>query len=321
MSAPLPSLGVVIVSYQTRDLLDDCLRSVFAALAARQDGRAQVWVVDNASTDGSAALVRERHPEARLVALERNVGFTAGNNRLLGPWARDAASCPERILLLNPDAALLPGSLEALEAALSAREDAAVVGPALAFPDGRFQHAAFRFPGLVQTALDLWPMPRLAEHPINGRYPMARYEAGTPFPVDFVLGACMLLRGRALREVGPLDEGFFMYCEEIDWCRRALQAGWRSYCVPDARVLHHGGAASGRVSARSFRLKWESRLRYARKHEPAWKAAAMAALVRAGMRAQLRRDARAGLEDAERARRAEACRAVLAAARRPGRAA
>ncbi len=316
MDAPAqpPDLGVVIVSYDTWPLLDACLRSLGAALDA--DGlHAEVWVVDNGSPDGSAALAGAHHPWARVVAAGRNLGFTAANNVVLRRWASGAAACPPWVLVLNPDTEVPPGALAALVAALAADPRAAVAGPALAYPDGRFQHAAFRFPGLAQTALDLWPVGRWMDGVVNGRYPRAAYDAGRPFAVDAVLGACMLVRGAALRAVGPLDEGFFLYCEELDWCRRFRAAGWRCLCVPAARVVHHGGASTGQVRAWSFAALWRARRRYFALHGGAWTRRAVDGLLRLALAERSwreRRAVRAGRLAAEAAAaRAAAYRAIL----------
>lgn len=315
-----PTLGIVIVSYNTRDLLAACLDS----LRADVDGggpAARVHVVDNASDDGSAAMVAERFPWVSLTVLDSNRGFTAGNNVLLAPWARGEAGTPDWALLLNPDTEVRPGALRTLLAAAEADPTVAVAGPALLYPDGRFQHAAFGFPGFLQAALDLFPPrgrigQRLLESRLNGRYDRRLYRAGRPFQVDFVLGACLLARTAAMRRVGPLDEGYFMYAEEVDWCRRFAQAGWRRICVPSAVVLHHGAAASSQFRARSWSILWRSRRRYLRLHEAAWRAAAVDLLLSWAVRRLRRDDAHAttrGLLGAdERALREAAYTAALA---------
>lgn len=305
----------MIVSHDTWPLLDACLRSLRAALD--HDGlSAEVWVVDSGSADGSAGLAAARHPWARVVDAGRNLGFTAANNRVLGPWIAGGAACPPWILLLNPDTEVAPGALGALAAALAADPRAAVAGPSLTYPDGRFQHAAFRFPGVIQTALDLWPVGRWMDSVANGRYPRAVYAAGRPFAVDAVLGACMLVRGTALRAVGALDEGFFLYCEELDWCRRFRAAGWRCLCVPRARVVHHGGASTGQVRAWSFAALWRSRRRYFALHGGRCQRLAVDGLIRLALAERAWRDrraARAGrLTAGEAAARAAAYRAILA---------
>jgi N-acetylglucosaminyl-diphospho-decaprenol L-rhamnosyltransferase len=294
------SLAVVIVSFNTRDLLDACLTALSADVHATEiDGQpihAATWVVDNASADGSADMVAMRHPQVHVLALDTNLGFTAANNLVLDRWVEHpdvnldpsaAKFAPDRrpdfVLLLNPDTEIQPGAIAALIRALQAAPDAAVAGPRLAYGDGRFQHGAFRFPGIIQTWLDLFPVARLSESRLNGRYPRAIYERGRPFGVDFVLGACMLVRGTALGAVGPLDTGFFMYCEEIDWCRRFRAAGWRTLCVPAALVVHHAGASTRQFRGPTFTALWRSRRRYFAKHAPRGKRVIIDAIIRLGL--------------------------------------
>ncbi|HYN87739.1 MAG TPA: glycosyltransferase family 2 protein, partial [Ardenticatenaceae bacterium] len=164
------------------------------------------------------------------------------------------------------------------------------VGPALCYANGRLQHSAFAFPGLVQILLDLFPShPRLLESRINGRYPRAAYSADRPFQVDMLLGAALMARGETLAQVGLLDEGYFMYAEELDWCRRAKQAGWGIEVVPSARVVHHEGQSTRQFREAMFVALWRSRLRYYQKFEPPIYVALVRRLVRAGMAWQARR--------------------------------
>jgi hypothetical protein len=317
-----PTLGVVIVSYNTRALLEACLDALHVDLeVAGLDQRCDVWVVDNASADGSADLVRQRYPWVRLEPLADNRGFTAANNLALRHWLAAGDGGPAWLLLLNPDTAVRPGAIATLIAALEAAPDAAMAGPALVYPNGDFQHAAFHFPGVVQTWLDLVPIARLADSRFNGRYPRARYSAGQPFDVDFVLGACMLLRRTAVQRVGPLDERYFMYCEEIDWCRRLRAAGWRTLCVPGATVLHHGGASTAQFQAFSFVQLWRSRRRYFAQHGGPVQRALVGAALRVGLALRAARDrhaARTGTLSAEECtRRVTAYRQVLADPGRP----
>jgi N-acetylglucosaminyl-diphospho-decaprenol L-rhamnosyltransferase len=310
-----PALGVVIVSFNTCTLLDRCLTSLGAEVA-RLGLSSETWVVDNASTDGSAEMVVAHHPWVRVEALASNLGFAAGNNRVLQRWLDEPAARPTWCLLLNPDTELRPGALEALIGALEPDVAAAVAGPALVYPDGRFQHGAFRFPGLAQTALDLFPIARLMDTRVNGRYPRQRYARGRAFAVDFTLGACMLVRAYAMARVGPLDEGFFMYCEEVDWARRFRDAGYRTLCVPSAVVVHHAGASTAQIRDAMFTALWRSRLRYFAKHASPARRALLVAVVRTGLVGQTLLDryavARGHLTAADRARRAAAYRAVLA---------
>ncbi len=283
---PNPLLAVIIVSWNVRDLLGACLRSLQADLA--QTGfSADIWVVDNHSTDGTPEWVARTFPAVRLIARRDNPGFAAANNQALRAALETAPS--HYFWLLNPDTEVLPGATAALIAAMEAHPYVGVAGAKLLYPDGSLQHSAFRFPGLVQLAFDLFPMPaRLYETPLNGRYPRRLYEAESPFFVDHPLGAAMMVRKEAVEQVGLLDEEYRIYCEEIDWCWRMRRAGWRALCVPAARVVHHAGRSTGQVPLSSFVNLWASRARlYARHHGPATRYLARI-LVRAGMRRRLR---------------------------------
>jgi N-acetylglucosaminyl-diphospho-decaprenol L-rhamnosyltransferase len=211
----------------------------------------EVVVVDNASSDGSADAVAAQFPSVTLVRSSRNIGFAAGVNRA----AQEANS--QALLVLNADARLDHGALDLLLEFLDAHPRAALVAPALCYPDGRAQSSAFTFPGLLQTALDLFPVERLMETPLNGRI-----KATAPRQIDVALGACMLIRRAAWDDVGPLDEGYFMYVEEVDWCRRARQRGWQIWQQPVARAIHHSGLATRQRPDAMFAELWRSRLRY-----------------------------------------------------------
>ncbi len=281
-------LAVVIVSWNVRGLLADCLRSLFSDIE-RSNLQAQVWVVDNGSADGTPEMVTATFPAVRLIASRENLGFVRGNNLALRQINSPTPKPPDYVWLLNPDTEVQPGATAALLAALKSDPQTGVVGPKLLYPDGSLQHSAFRFPGLIQLIFDLFPLPaRLYETPLNGRYPRRFYEGESPFPIDHPLGAAMMVRAETITEVGLLDEGYWMYCEEIDWCWRMRQAHWHIYCVPAARVVHHAGQSSGQVRISSFVNLWTSRARlYARHHGPLTRRLARA-LVRAGMQRQMR---------------------------------
>jgi hypothetical protein len=252
----LPDLSVVIVSFNVQDLLRACLESV---QCARSD--IEIIVVDNASSDGSAEMVRQEFPHVHLIANETNAGFAAANNQGI------RASRGRHLLLLNPDTEILGGALARLVGFLDHHPDYAVAGAGLVYPDGSFQHSAFRFPGALQSVLDFFPINhRLANSRLNGRYPRAWYERGQPFDIDHPLGACLAVRREAIDQVGLLDEGFFMYCEEIDWCWRMREAGWKIVCVPAAQVVHHAGASTRQFRDEMFVALWRSRFRLFEKH-------------------------------------------------------
>jgi len=308
------TLAVVIVSYNVRELLGRCLESVFASAARSPDWlRVDVLVVDNASQDGSPQMVAQEFPQVRLMALDENLGFAGANNRALralgfgeasplpqpltwlsssplhewrGEGVASSASrgrgevrkgeAPDLVLLLNPDTELVDDALGRMAAFLRDHPRAGACGAHLRYGDGRFQHGAFRFPGLMQVALDLLPwdqapglrrlLPRLLDSRLNGRYPRRLWEGQEPFPVDFVLGAALMVRAEAMHQVGLLDEGYFMYCEEMDWCLRLGEAGWTVHALPGARVIHHEGQSSRQIPWTSFRRLWRSRFRFYAKH-------------------------------------------------------
>jgi len=293
----MPELAIIIVSYNTGKLLRACLDSVRADLE-RSGLEGELWVVDNGSSDGSAAMVRERFPEVNLLALRENIGFAAANNAALREISEGGEQCvPSRyVLLLNPDTTVQPGALGALAAFMEEHPDAGVAGAQLRSPDGSFQHSAFRFPTLAQIFLDFFPLHyRLINSRLNGRYPRAWYERGEPFEIGHALGAAMMVPGRAIAEVGLLDERFFMYCEEIDWCWRMKRAGWRVYCVPRAVVIHHEAQSTRQFRDEMVVQLWRSRFRLFEKHySPLFRWAARQ-LVRLGVGAEIARARRAHL--------------------------
>lgn len=282
----MPELAVLVVNWNVRDLLYSCLKSVLAVCASlRYD--TTIWVVDNASHDGSPEMVQDRFPQVRLIASPRNLGFAAGNN--LGLRQMASENPPRYVLLLNPDTELHDGALERLITFLDQNSRAGVVGARLYYGDGSFQHSAFGFPGLWQIAVDLYPLPpRLYETRLNGRYPRRLYERGKPFAIDHPLGAAMMVRWEAIRQVGLMDEGFHMYCEEIDWCMRFKRAGYAIFCVPQAEVTHHEGQSTIQVRVDSFINLWKSRRRLYDKHYGVLKRSAAVRLVRWGMRYRIR---------------------------------
>jgi N-acetylglucosaminyl-diphospho-decaprenol L-rhamnosyltransferase len=282
----MPELAVLVVNWNVRDLLRSCLDSALADCVSSNLGT-RIWVVDNASQDGSAEMVRDRFPQVRLISSSENLGFAAGNNVALRQMASEDP--PRYVLLLNPDAELHCGALQRLVTFLDQNSRAGVAGARLFYGDGSFQHSAFGFPGLWQIAADLYPLPpRLYETRLNGRYPRRLYERGKPFAIDHPLGAAMMVRWEAVRQVGLLDEGFHMYCEEIDWCIRIKRAGYTIVCVPQAEATHHEGQSTSQVQVDSFINLWKSRRRLYDKHYGIVKKHAAVSLVRWGMKYRIR---------------------------------
>jgi N-acetylglucosaminyl-diphospho-decaprenol L-rhamnosyltransferase len=312
-------LAIVIVTWNVRQLALDCLQSVYDDLA-RAPFTGQVWLVDNASADGTAQAVREQFPQVRLMEPGENLGFGRGNNlalRAMGFTTSDGA-LPDYVLLLNPDTIVLPGALGALVAAMES-SGAGLAGARLVYGDGSFQHSAFAFPGLAQLFIDLFPVPaRLRESRLNGRYPRSLYQGAEPFEVDHPLGATFLLRREAIQQAGLFDERFHLYCEEIDWAMRIRRAGWRVICVPQAEIVHLEGQSTRQVQPQSIYNLWAARLRLYAKHYPPLKRWLAGRLVRAGMNRLIRLTARdSSRSEAERGQLVETYRQVIRLSRRP----
>jgi len=284
-----PDLTVVIVSWNVCDLLRRCLASILAARSMQHRGlgpepsrapisspnpqehsknlRVEIIVVDNGSSDGSAEMVRAEFPQVRLIANEENRGFTAANNQGL------AAGQGRYLMLLNPDTELVGDALATMAGYLEEHPRVGVVGPQLRYADGRLQSSRRRFPTLA-TALfestvvgEWWPDNRFAR-----RYRMADTPDDAIQPVDWLVGACLLVRREVYEQVGGLDEGFFMYSEEMDWCRRISSAGWELVYLPAATVVHHEGKSSEQVAAARQIYFQSSKVRYFRKHHGAMQA-------------------------------------------------
>ncbi|MBI2865688.1 MAG: glycosyltransferase family 2 protein [Chloroflexi bacterium] len=283
-------VSIVVVSFNTVSFLEGCLSSLChaesglrfpakaptsgpraeAVLPGRIAGQrplegkpglvlAEAIVVDNGSADGSREMVAAGFPQVRLIANDENRGFAAANNQGM----RIASG--RYILLLNSDTVVRGRAIATLVEFLDAHPAAAVASAQLENPDGTHQDSAFRFPGLLMTFFDFFPINhRLRSSRLNGRYP--RPKDGRPFEIDHPLGACMMVRQEAIADVGLLDEQFFMYCEEVDWCLRMKTKVWRVYCVPEARIVHYGGQSARQVRSVMYAELFKSRARFYRKH-------------------------------------------------------
>lgn len=267
-----PDLSIVVVSWNTRDDLRACLDAVPAACAPLVP---QILVVDNASSDGSPAMVREAFPHVELIETGANLGFAAGNNRAL-PRCRGRVT-----VLLNPDTVAAPGSLARLVEFLDARPEAGACGPLLTDALGRPTLTWGTGPRLRYHLLSLIdPARRWLPGPLR-QATSARLgpDGGPPFRVGYVVGACLAAPRAAWDRVGPLDERFFLYFEETDWCRRAAALGLSVWCVPEARVAHLEGRAAARVSRFSL-AQFQTSLRlYLAKHEGAGRVFAFRAVL------------------------------------------
>jgi N-acetylglucosaminyl-diphospho-decaprenol L-rhamnosyltransferase len=255
---PDPVLSIVVVSYNVCDLLVKCLESVASVRLPTE-----VFVVDNASRDNSAAMVREKFPQVHLIENAENRGFAAANNQAF------AHTRGRYVLMLNPDTEVRAGALETLVQFMDAHAARRVgaCGGRLVYGDGALQHSAFAFPSLVQILLDFFPLNwRLTDSRLNGRYPREWYTRGSPFQIDHPLGADFLVRREVAEQVGWLDDKFFIYCEEIDWAVRIKRAGWQIWCVPQAEIVHHEAQSTRQFRDAMFVELWCARKRLFDKH-------------------------------------------------------
>ena len=284
-------LAVVLVTWNVHDLIANALRSLLADLQSTPLSF-RVVVVDSASSDGTPDVIHKQFPQVELITSEENLGFGRANNlamRTLGFGQQSTTSeLPKAVYLLNPDTITKTGATYRLYETLVSDEKIGMVGAQLSYEDGSFQHGAFHFPGLRQLWTEFFPTPgRWIEGEFNGRYLRQLYADGEPFPVDFTLGATMMLKREVLQQTGMFDEAYFMYCEEIDWAWRIRQAGWEIYCVPQAKVVHLSGKSTSQVRPQSLMYLWESRLRLYEKHYPKWKLFIAKRLIQLGMRRKI----------------------------------
>lgn len=248
-------LSIVIVNWNTQDLLANCLQSIYGN---PPDFEFEVWVVDNASTDQSAAIVRLQFPLVRLIENKTNVGFACGNNQAI------KESKSRHVLLLNSDTIVLPQALERMVSFMNENSRAAIAGGKLLNPDGTFQSSYNDFPSILSELLTFAGLARRVHGPFFPSY--GPRDSQTTRVVDWVGGAFLIVRKEAIDSVGLMDEGYFMYGEEMDWCYRMKEAGWQVYYLAEAQILHLGGQSS---KAASFdKLLWLTRghLRFVFKH-------------------------------------------------------
>lgn len=254
MTSTSVTLSIIIVNWNTRDLLAQCLQSVYDTV---QGLEFEVFVVDNGSSDGSAAMVREWFPQVHLIENQENVGFARANNQAI------RQSTGRYVLLLNPDTEVQPGALEMLVHFMEEHSQAGAAGARLLNPDGTLQPWCDPAPTLSRES---WRLFHLDVFWPYGRYNMATWDLRTPREVDVVPGACLIIRQEALDQVGLLDEDYFIYSEEVDLCYRLRQAGWRIYWVPQSEVIHYGGQSTQQVAAEMFLRLHQGKVLYFRKH-------------------------------------------------------
>ncbi len=251
-------LSICIVNWNTRDDLRQCLQSLPGGAG---ELTLEVFVVDNASTDGSPAMVSSEFPQVTLLRNPNNSGFAHANNQALARCRGDY------LLLLNSDTVVHPGALSAFVDAMEAQPEAGIGGAKLLNSDGSLQFSCRRFPTFTAGLLRNNPIGRL--FPGNAKvqdYLMTDFDHNVAAEVDWVSGAALCMRRATLEQIGLLDETYFMYCEDVDWCYRAHQAGWKIYYFPEAVITHHIGRSSDKAVAAMVRAHHHSMGIFYRKH-------------------------------------------------------
>jgi len=267
-------LSIAIPSWNTRDLLAQCLDSVYGSSAGLDF---ETIVVDNASGDGSADMVAARYPRVKLIRNRVNLGFAAACNIAF------KHSAGRHFLLLNTDTIVLDNALRSLVDFMDDHPDAGAAGSRLLNRDGTLQRSCSRFPGLMTELFDalylskLFPRSRLF-----GCYSMSYWDFGDVREVDFAGGSCLIVRREAIEEVGLLDESFFMYTEEADLCYRLWEHGWKVYHFPGAEVIHLGGESARRYGGDMLLHLYAGRNKFIRKHRGNTAAAAHRLIVALG---------------------------------------
>jgi len=251
-------ISIVIVNWNTRELLAKCLESIYAY---PPPGAFEIIIVDNASTDGSAQMVRERFPRERLIQNTKNVGFARANNQGI------RESSGRYALLLNPDTEVLPGALQTLMTFIEEHPRVGAVGPMVLNPDMTFQTSCDPLPTLRR---EFWRLMLLDRFWTRSVYREETWDPTVAHPVEVIQGNCLLIRREALTDVGWLDESFFMYTEEVDFCYRLLKGGWSLYWVPMARIIHYGGQSTRQVAKEMFLELQRSKVLFFRKTRGKW---------------------------------------------------
>jgi GT2 family glycosyltransferase len=248
------NLSIILVSWNTRSLLHQCLESIYTH---PPDCLFEVWVVDNASTDGTPEMLYDTFPQVRLIQNPDNTGFAAANNQAIH------RSHSRYVLLLNPDTVVLPGALDELVRYMEGNPRAGGAGPRLLNSDGSLQPSCCPTPTLVNEFMRLYHLDRIW---LRAKSNMETWAHDVPRPVEIIQGACLILRRSALEQVGYLDERFFIYSEDDDICMRLRKDGWTLSWLPFAEVIHYGGQSTSQVQAEMFLELYENKLKLMRKH-------------------------------------------------------
>jgi GT2 family glycosyltransferase len=249
-------LSIGIVNWNTRDRLEKCLASIERNVDPVENLVTETLVVDNASEDRSAELVRGRFASVKLIGNQQNFGFARACNQII------QQSTGRYVFLLNSDTEVLPGAVEPLIRFMEKHVQAGACGPRLINPDGTLQASCYP---MLTPGRELWRLLFLDRLLRRATYPMRSWDTATPRRVETINGAALLLRRSALEAVDDFDEDYLLYTEEVDLCRRLTEAGWELWWVPQARVLHEGAASSRQVEETAYLQLYRSKVQFYRK--------------------------------------------------------
>ncbi len=251
-------VSIVIVNWNGRDLLSRCLQCIKQTV---KRSSYEVLVVDNNSSDGSQDMVRRDFPDVKLIANKDNVGFARANNQAM------KIAQGRYTLLLNSDAFVKDNAVDHMVEFMDHHPDAAMSSCKLLYEDGRLQPSCARFPTLLSEMVIAFGLDKLfARSKFFGSYMMTDWDYNDTRAVEVIMGAFMLVRSELIHEVGMMDEDFFMYSEEVDWCYRFHRAGWKVYFVPDVETIHIWGGSSKAVKTETLLRLYRSRVLFFRKH-------------------------------------------------------
>lgn len=256
-------LVIIIVSYNSRRYLKDCLDSINENPL---NARYEIIVVDNGSTDGSIGFLKDNYPDIKLILNNKNIGFAAANNLAI------KSSDSSYILLLNSDCKVYKDSIDKLLDFMEKNKTAGIIGPKIINSDGSVQHSCRKFPSIINAAFHTILTDIFPDNPFSRKYKLADIQRDKPVKVDWVSGSCIMIRRGALKDTGLLDERYFMYVEDLDLCYRMWQKNWGVFYFPCAKILHYiGGSSSNKRLVSCIRMQKSVFYFFWKNYKKSWK--------------------------------------------------
>lgn len=251
-------VSIIIVNYNTDKLLIDCVKSVSSSMRLSDF---ELIVVDNSSSDESLIEFKKEYPDVFLINNKENVGFSKAVNQTLKTIKG------QFVLLLNPDTVIEHGSIDKMISFMQDNPQTGVCGPAIYNPDKTLQMSSHHFPRLLDIFFDKTHLSKIfSKNPLFGRYQMSYWAHDTTREVDWLTGACLMVRTELLNQINGFDERFFMFCEDIDLCLRIKQKGFKSVFLPQAKIIHYKSGSSNIIRNKAPIMAWESLIMFWQKH-------------------------------------------------------